>query len=209
MAKPTLRDNVGRFQKTATIYITKQLEQIANDLERDATQIIEDKLLETYKTNVLASYSPRSETGRETQEYNKSKKSREAKEGYRRRLHRKKLTYKHTNIFINSIYTEVDNKTVKIKIRDEKYPDGASTTQVYEWLTKGTMGSEKSYPYIKTTGNNTGDPNNYSTGWAPNYPTPAHLFEEHTKIQMQGFLENFKGNIKNDYNSKRYRRKRR
>ena len=212
MAKPTLRDNIGRFQKTATIYITKQLEQIANDVEKDATKIIEDKLLETYKENVLASYSPRSEAGQEVQAYNESRKQLEQKDrelGIKSRRGRKKLTYKHTNIFVNSIYTEVKNKTVMIKIRDEQYPDGASTTQVYEWLTKGTEGSDKSYPYIKVTGKDATDPNNYSTGWARNYPTPAHLFEEHTKIQMKGFLENFQGNIKNDYNKRKYKKKRR
>ena len=53
--RQTLRDNIGRFQKTATIHITKQLEQIADNLEKDATEIVKDKLLETYKNNVLAS----------------------------------------------------------------------------------------------------------------------------------------------------------
>lgn len=204
--------NSSRWQKQATVLITKQLEQIANDVEKDATKIIEDKLLETYKENVLASYSPRSEAGQEVQAYNESRKQLEQKDrelGIKSRRGRKKLTYKHTNIFVNSIYTEVKNKTVMIKIRDELYPDGASTTQVYEWLTKGTKGSDKSYPYIKVTGKDATDPNNYSTGWARNYPTPRHLFEEHTREQMKGFLENFQGNIKNDYNKRKYKKKRR
>ena len=201
--------NSSRWQKQATVLITKQLEQIAEEVEKDATKIVEDKLLETYKENVLASYSPRSEAGLEAKEYNEYQKSREAKEGYKRRLHRKKITYKHTNIFVNSIYTEVKNKTIKIKIKDEIYPDGASTTQVYEWLTKGTKGSDKSYPYIKVTGKDATDPNNYSTGWARNYPTPRHLFEEHTREHMKGFLKNFQGNIKNDYNKRKYKKKRR
>lgn len=200
--------NSSRWQKQATVLITKQLEQIAEEVEKDATKIVEDKLLETYKENVLASYSPRSEAGIEAQEYNQYQKSREAKEGYKRRLHKKKITYKHTNIFVNSIYTEVENKTIKIKIKDEIYPDGASTTQVYEWLTKGTKGSEKPYLYISVSGNST-DPNSYSTGWGHNYPTPRHLFEEHTREQMKGFLENFQGNIKNDYNKRKYKKKRR
>ena len=125
--------NSSRWQKQATVLITKQLEQIANDVEKDATKIIEDKLLETYKENVLATYSPRSEAGQEVQAYNESRKQLEQKDrelGIKSRRGRKKLTYKHTNIFVNSIYTEVKNKTVMIKIRDELYPDGASTTQV-------------------------------------------------------------------------------
>ena len=204
--------NSSRWQKQATVLITKQLEQIANDVEKDATKIIEDKLLETYRENVLASYSPRSEAGQEVQAYNESRKQLEQKDrelGIKSRRGRKKLTYKHTNIFINSIYTEVKNKMVMIKIRDEQYPDGASTTQVYEWLTKGTEGSDKPYPYVKVTGKDATDPNNYSTGWARNYPTPQHLFEEHTREQMKGFLDNFASNIKDNYRGRRYKRKRR
>ena len=197
--------NSSRWQQQATVLITKQLEQIANDVEKDATEIIKDKLLETYKENVLASYTPRSEAGLEVQEYNEYQKSREQKLGTR--LHKKKLTYRHTGIFLDSIYTEVKNKTVMIKIRDTQYPDGATTTQVYEWLTKGTKGSDKPYPYVKVTGKDATDPNNYSTGWARNYPTPRHLFEEHTREQMKGFLASFEENIKNDYKKRKYKRR--
>lgn len=204
--------NSSRWQKQATVLITKQLEQIAEEVEKDATKIIEDKLLETYKENVLASYSPRSEAGQEVQAYNESRKQLEQEDrelGIKSRRGRKRLTYRHTNIFVDSIYTEVRNKTVMIKIRDEQYPDGASTTQVYEWLTKGTKGSDKPYPYVKVTGKDATDPNNYSTGWARNYPTPQHLFEEHTREQMKGFLDNFASNIKDNYRGRRYKRKRR
>jgi hypothetical protein len=60
-------------------------------------------------------------------------------------------------------------------------------------------------------GANTGSPDNYSTGWSRNFATPAHLFEEHTKLQMEGFLESLKndleqGNIKSNY--QKYIRKR-
>ena len=204
--------NSSRWQKQATVLITKQLEQIAEEVEKDATKIIEDKLLETYKENVLASYSPRSEAGQEVQAYNESRKQLEQEDrelGIKSRRGRKRLTYRHTNIFVDSIYTEVRNKTVMIKIRDEQYPDGASTTQVYEWLTKGTKGSDKPYPYVKVTGKDATDPNNYSTGWARNYPTPRHLFEEHTREQMKGFLDNFASNIKDNYRGRKYKRKRR
>ena len=162
-------------------------------------------LLENYKENVLASYTPRSEAGLEVQEYNKYQKSREQKLGTR--LHKKKLTYRHTGIFLDSIYTEVKNKTVMVKIRDTQYPDGATTTQVYEWLTKGTEGSEKSYPYTQTSGNDSTNPDNYSTGWSRNFPTPRHLFEEHTREQMKGFLASFEENIKNDYKKRKYKRR--
>lgn len=194
--------NSSRWQKYATVLVTKQLEQIADSLEKDATEIIKDKLLETYKQNVLASYSPRSEAGFEVQAYNKAQKSREAKEGYKRRLHRKTLTYRHTGTFLDSIKTEVKDKTVKIVIDGTKtYDDGTPVTEVYEYLTKGTNGGDKTYAYQTDNG----------IMGARNYPTPAHLFEQHTKEQMKGFLDNFESNIKNDrkYNKRIYTRKRR
>lgn len=191
--------NSSRWQKYATVLITKQLEQIADEVEKDATEIVKDKLLETYKENVLASYSPRSEAGIEAQEYNKSQKSKEAREGYKRRLHRKKITYKHTNTFIEAIKVEVKDKTVKIVIdKDRTYKDGTPVEKVYDYLVKGTDGGDRTYAY-QQDGEIMG---------ARNYPTPRHLFEEHTREQMKGFLENFKGNIENNYNQRRYRKRR-
>ena len=32
--------------------------------------------------------------------------------------------------------------------------------------------------------------------WAYNYPTPKHLFEEHTREQMKGFLDTLETDIK-------------
>lgn len=192
--------NSSRWQKYATVMITKQLEQIADEVEKDATEIVKDKLLETYKTNVLASYSPRSEAGIEAERYNKYQKSREQKLG--KRLHKKKLTYRHTNTFIDAIGVEVQDKIVKVVIdKDKTYEDGTPVTEVYEYLTKGTDGGEGTYAYKS---------NDEITG-ARNYPTPPHLFEEHTREQMRGFLDNFEANIKNDrkYNSRRYKKKRR
>lgn len=194
--------NSSRWQKYATVLVTKQLEQIADNLEKDATEIVKDKLLETYKQNVLASYSPRSEAGFEAQDYNKKQKSREAKEGYKRRLHRKTLTYRHTGKFLEAIKAEVKDKTVKIVIDGDKtYDDGTPVTEVYEYLTKGTNGGDKTYAYQDDNG---------ITG-ARNYPTPRHLFEEHTREQMKGFLDNFERNILNDkrYNKRIYKKKRR
>lgn len=196
----TLRDNIGRFQKMATIHITKQLEQTAADLEKDATVMVKDKLLETYKTNVLASYSPRSEAGIETKTYNDYQKRREEK--YKKRLHKKTLTYRHTNTFLDAVKVKVEDKVVKIVIDgDTTYEDGTPATEVYEYLTKGTSGGDSTYAYQTKDG---------ITG-ARNYPTPRHLFEEHTKEQMKGFLDNLEGEILNNkkYNSRRYTKKRR
>ena len=193
--------NSSSWQKYATVMITKKLNEIADDVEKDATKIIKDKLLETYKNNVLASYSPRSEAGFEVQAYNKYQKSREQKEGSKRRLHRKKLTYRHTNTFIEAIKVVSKNNYVKIVIDGSKtYDDGTPATEVYEYLTKGTDGGDKTYAYETDDG----------LMGARNYPTPKHLFEEHTREQMKGFLDNFESEIKNKkYSSRKFTKKRR
>lgn len=185
--KPRLRNNIGQFQKYATVRITKKLGAVAEETERDVTKIVKEKLLETYKTNVLLSYGPRSQAGREVKEYNE--------DPYR--AHRKKLTYRHTHTFEDSINVVVDDKTVKIVIEDAMYPDGASTEEVYKWLTEGTVGGGTYKFYTKK-----------GAKWAYNYPTPAHLFEEFTKIQMKGFLDSLENDIrKGNYSRKKYTKK--
>lgn len=189
MAKPRLRDNANRFQKYTTVYITKELEKQAKALDFDIKQDVANKLKETYVDNVLASYTPRSVRGQEIKKYNEDKYT----------THRKKVTYRHTGIFANSIYTKIDKNNIKVMIRDEQYSDGASTIQVYKWLTEGTEGGNSAYPYIKMQGTSKSDPNNYSTGWSRNFPTPAHLFEEHTKVQIKGYLDTLSSDIKTRY----------
>ena len=75
MRKPQLRNNVGQFQKYATIVITKNLEQVAEETEVNVRQVIADELKKTYKDNLIASYGPRSEEGRYIAETHKKKTS--------------------------------------------------------------------------------------------------------------------------------------
>ena len=200
--KVGIRDNFNRFQKYATINITKQLEKTAQDLEVNLTKVIEDKLLETYKTNVQQSYSPRTVGGMMDKLFNEQAKEAEQKDkeqGINARHRRKKLTYRHTGLFLDSIYTKVDDKTVKIMIADNQYPDGTSTTKVHKYLTQGTEGGGY-YSYQSENGET----------YARNYPTPKHEFEEYTQLQMMGFLDSLEGDIKNGkYNSRRYKLKKR
>ena len=49
MKKPKLRNNVGQFQKYATIVITKELEQVAEETGVNVRLVVADKLKETYK----------------------------------------------------------------------------------------------------------------------------------------------------------------
>lgn len=182
MAKPKLRMvNSSMWQKHATVLITKALENKADLLDLDLKQMVKDQLQKTYVKNVRASYTPRTIRGQEIVKHNKDPYN----------THKKKLTYRHTGIFADSIYTKIDDKLIKVMIRDEQYPDGASTTEVYKWLTEGTMGGDKPYPYIKKQGDQ------YSTGWSRNFPTPAHLFEEFTREEMKGYIESLEGEFKN------------
>ena len=193
------RDNWERFQKDFTINITNHLREVADTTATNVKLVIADELEKKYKENIIASYTPRTIRGAEIVEYNKNSG---------RGGHKKKLTYRHTGIFANSVYTVIDGNKVKAMIREEQYPDGASTIQVYKWLTEGTNGDMKSgkpYPYIKHSGNDKSDPNSYSTGWSRNYPTPRHEFEEYTMLHMLGFIQSLEGDIKNGkYSTFRY-----
>lgn len=194
MAKPVMRDNFGQFQKYATVHISKQLEKIAKETEINVSKVVADKLEETYKTNVELSYGPRSQRGREVEAYNKEKKALEEEDkkvGIKSpRRGRKKQTYKHTGTFLESIHVEVEDHVVKVKISDDKpYDDGKLPSEIYEYLTKGTEGGGF-YSYHDQRDEED------TVSWAYNYPTPAHLFEEHTKAQMKGFLESLERDIK-------------
>ena len=182
MRKPQLRNNVGQFQKYATIVITKNLEQVAEETGVNVRRVIADKLKETYKDNLEASYGPRSTAGRQISKTHKKKTS----------------TYTHEHKLKEAVETIIDGKTVKVIINNTKtYNDGTPVTQVYEWLTKGTTPPKNSYyPYKLQNG---------FTTFYRNYPTPAHLFEEHTSIQMRGFLDSLSNEIKQGkYTTYRY-----
>lgn len=207
-----LRSNTGKFIKQATIEITKQLQNVAEKERRNVSKIVAEKLEQTYKENVLASYTPRTTRGQEIKIYNES--AAKAEEEYnkgkqeKKRFKRKKQTYHHTGIFLDSIYTKIDGSKIKVMVRNQTYPDGASTIDVYKWLTKGTKGSDKPYPYIKTKGGDKTDPKNYKQGWSWNYPTPKHEFEKHTMLQMIGFMSTLASDIENrKYKSRKYYKK--
>jgi hypothetical protein len=74
--------------------------------------------------------------------------------------------------------------TVCIVIKPLLYPDDGhrdkiiTATQVYEWLREGTRGGGHYWFYNEEAERPT----------AHNYPTPAHLFEMHTSLQIKGWL---------------------
>lgn len=165
------RSNFGQFQRYATANITKRLRKAAENAQANIEQEIAEELEKTYKENVEKSYSPR-HSG----------------------------SYEHTGLFLESIHAVVEKDPgigrdrVKIVFdEDVEYPptyiqgeDGqlhertVTVRDVYQFLTEGTKGGGY-YVYGKNP-----DVRNVSY----NYPTPAHLFEQHTKIQMKSFLNN-------------------
>lgn len=213
MAKrPTIKDNASRFRKTATVVITKELQKQAEELKIDLVKDISETLLNKYKENVELSYGPRGVRGREVEEYNNSKKELEQQDrevGIKSpRRGRKKLTYRHTNIFLDSIYTKYEGNTIKVMIEKREYPNEEGITKsvkttedIYNFLRYGTSGGG-TYPYAKQTNPETGEE---ELVWAYNYPTPAHLFEEHTQNYMNSYIDSLKRDIK----SGRYTRQKR
>ena len=192
MSKQRLRDNAGRFQKYATAYITRQLQEVAEETGVNVRLVVADKLKEVYKDNVKQSYTPSSEEGKAIKAYNADKYN----------THKKKVKYRHTGTFLRSIKTKIDGNDVKIVIDETvKYEDGTPATEVYEYLTKGTPDTQSIYAYTTKNGEVFG---------AKNYGMQPHLFEEHTMNQMKGFLASLQGDIKNQkYSTFRYTGKKR
>lgn len=148
--------------------LMSQLDDIAKHIKENLVNAVEDKLLETYKENVVASFLPRTTQPLET--------------------------YESTNTFLDSLYTEVEDisdttSVITVMIANKVYPDSLnnkSTIDVHTYLTEGTNGGEKKYAYKNKDGEIT---------YAHNYPTPRHDFENHTIVQIQGFLESLVNDV--------------
>lgn len=151
-------------RKPSTRDITKQIQKIAEDVQNDIEKVVADKLLETYKTNVALSYSPKRNVSGESETAN---------------------PYRHTGTFLDSIKVRVDRENatsiIAIEIEDKPYAQliPKTTEQVYTFLTEGTVGGGY-YPYLDGQS---------KLQWSYNHPMPAHLFELHTVTQMEGFLD--------------------
>lgn len=211
MARSHYRDNFGRWQKTVTVNITKKLAKEAEEMQINLEQIAADKLKETHKANVVASYYPRARGEQAKVEYNKAKKAEEAEKNKgkygedRKRLSRKTLSYRHTGTLEEAIDTKIEKKgkyesKVSIIVKPIPYPDDGhrdktiTATQVYEWLREGTRGGGHYWFYNEEAERPT----------AYNYPTPAHLFEMHTSLQMKGFMQSL--DLKKTYkNTRKYK----
>lgn len=192
MAKKRLRsrNKKGQFAKGVSILITKELKAAADACDIRVKAVVKDALEQKYKDNVLASYAPTSDKGKEIAEYNKTHKKRQLA-----------AHYHHTGTFLRSIYAAIDGNTVVIKQRPLKYDDGTPVETVREWLTKGTTKTPKhDQYYFKKDG---------ETILADYHPTPIHPFELNTLIDMTGFMDSLAANIKQNGNKyyKRYLKK--
>lgn len=175
--------NSSRWQKHATVMITKELEAIAENTGVNVRLAIRDKLDESYKRNLTLSYGPRSSRGVEAQETHKRKTS----------------TYTNTHTLEEAIDTIIDGEYVKVVVDETVTYDNndrnVPATKVIKWLSEGTRGGGKKTGYYK-------DENGE---WHYNYPTPVHPFEEHTRNEMLGFLDSIEGDIRNKkYTTYRY-----
>ena len=119
--------------------VLKQLTIITKNLNSNLIKTLEPKLLETYKTNVTLSYSPRALNG----------------------------NYDPTGTFESSIYTKVEDNEITVMIEDVPYDtpygEGRSTVDVHKFLTEGTQVSGTEYPYYEDDADNIEFARNYPT----------------------------------------------
>lgn len=211
MAISHYRDNFGRWQKIVTVNLTKKLIKEAEAMRVNLEQVVADKLLEIHKQNVVASYYPRARGEQEKAEFNKKQKIKEAEQNKgkygedRKRLSRKTLSYQHTGILENAIDVKIEKKNkcesrVSVVIKPDPYPEDhprkkpVTAVDVYNWLREGTNGGG----HYWFTNENGDRPSAY------NYPTPAHLFEMHTSLQMKGFIDSL--DVKKYARKQKYRK---
>ena len=114
--------------------------------------------------------------------------------------HQKKRPYHHTGLLERSVYGTIDGDIVKANIRDQKYDNGASTTEVYDYLKFGTTDTPKNDTY------------DYEGGakFSQYIPQEPHNFEARTREYMNQFLDRLAADIKNhpERYSDKYRKKR-
>ena len=174
-----VKDNFGRFQRYATINLTKALQNIADTTQTNLRDDIAKKLEEVYKKNVEASYTPRNNG-----------------------------SYIHTDTFVDSIHTVIEEDKgigrdrIKIVLDNDVYdqPSERTVAQVYDFLTEGTAGGSRKGG-LGIYGYDTDD----GPKLAYNYPTPKHEFELWTQLDMKGYLAGITSDLKRGEYSKNRR----
>lgn len=160
----------GQFEKQLTILITKEMKEVAGEISRGAKIALRNELEEQHKHDVYSTYAPIQQSGKDTAKYNDEHK------------HQKKQPYHHSGLLIRSIHGVIDGDEVKIELDDAKYEDGTSVRDVYEYLDKGTKGSEHDM-YIL------GGKKSH-TPYVGYVRTPPHRFKRMTLDHMENYIHN-------------------
>ena len=116
-----VRDNFGRFQRQATINLTKRLQKTATKVRKNIQEAIAQELKEKYIANIEASYT--------SSDYE----------------------HTYTLVESVGVEIEEKNLSesrVKIVLTDDIYPNGRTVSQVHEYLTKGTTSEGKTYKFF-------------------------------------------------------------
>lgn len=172
-----VKDNFGKFEKNATIRISKDLTELSDNLGLNIKPIIRDELVKTLRSNIYASYGPATLKGKEIDKYNQEHK------------HQKKQLYHHTGTLVGAVYGSIEGNKVQALIRDDKYADGTSAKDVYQILKQGTpiapSGDHHSYYTVKDNG---------KEGYYEYISQPPHPFEQQTIADMKVYLQKMSDN---------------
>lgn len=177
------RNRIGQYtgEGNLELKISKKLQAVADEVAIRVRPLVRDELERTHIFNVYDSYRPATQKGRAIEEYNKTHK------------HQKPRLYHHTgntgesSNLASSIYAVIDGDTVIAKVRDKSYPDGTSTTKVYDILKYGTPKTSKKKGFYY---------NNHSE-FSTYISQPPHNFEARTREDMKIFLNDLAKDLKN------------
>lgn len=170
------RNTRGQFvgKDKLSIKLGKQLQNIANRIEANIKPIIRDEFEQTLRSEIYASYTPATNTGKAVQSGDDSDK------------HEEFRPYQHTGILASSVYATIEGDSIKTKIADVKYPNGRSATEVYDFLKYGTAkeSSKKGYSY------------NNGQEFSAYISQEPHNFEARTRNHMKEYLKKLKRDLK-------------
>ena len=108
--------------KPIEIKLKKRLLEIAKDEGIRVKALVRDEFEKTIRFEMYKSYVPATERGKTVEEYNSTHKF------------SKPRPYHHTGLLIRNTHARMDDDSIKIVITSEKYDDGSSTEEVYDYL---------------------------------------------------------------------------
>lgn len=180
-----VRNKRGQITSNRTIStkLIKALQEAANNAAIRIKPLVRDELEQTLRSEIYASYTPATERGKAIQEYNETHK------------HQKPQSYHHTGLLASSVYATIQGDVIQAVIKDKQYPDGASTTEVYDYLKFGTTDTpKKSDTYAYANG----------TEFSKYIPQEPHNFEARTREYMNEFLDNLLVELQTEKGKEKY-----